>query len=85
MWMRSTGSTLVSQLIDSFVVLFIAFYVGAGWPLSLVLAIGCVNYIYKFTIAILITPILYLIHSLIEKFLGEEVATRLKREAMSAD
>src|SRR5688500_16281644 len=27
-WLRATGSTLVSQLIDSFVVLFIAFYLG---------------------------------------------------------
>ncbi len=27
-WLRATGSTLVSQLVDSFVVLFIAFYVG---------------------------------------------------------
>ncbi len=27
-WLRATGSTLVSQLIDSFVVLFIAFYIG---------------------------------------------------------
>jgi uncharacterized integral membrane protein (TIGR00697 family) len=82
MWMRSTGSTLVSQLIDSFVVLFIAFYIGAGWDMRLVLAIGFVNYIYKFTIAILVTPLLYVIHNIIEKFLGEEIAERLKREAM---
>ena len=82
MWMRSTGSTLVSQLIDSFVVLFIAFYVGAGWSMSLVLAICCVNYIYKFTIAILITPLLYLIHNLIEKYLGKELATKMKEQAM---
>ena len=82
MWMRSTGSTLVSQLIDSFVVLFIAFYIGAGWDMRLVLAIGFVNYIYKFTIAILVTPLLYVFHNIIEKFLGEEIAERLKREAM---
>jgi len=47
-WLRATGSTLVSQLVDSFVVLFIAFYIGAGWDLKLVLVIGLVNYIYKF-------------------------------------
>jgi hypothetical protein len=51
LWLRATGSTLVSQFIDSFVVLFIAFYIGADWSLSLVLAIGVVNYIYKFTVA----------------------------------
>ena len=56
-WLRATGSTLVSQLIDSFVVLFIAFYVGSRinnadgdfvWPFSLVMAVGIVNYLYKF-------------------------------------
>ncbi len=82
-WMRATGSTLVSQLIDSFIVLFIAFYIGAGWDIRLVLAIGCVNYIYKFIVAIIITPLLYLIHNLIEKYLGAEVADRMKKEAMN--
>lgn len=81
-WLRATGSTLVSQLIDSFVVLFIAFYIGAGWDIKLVLAIGFVNYIYKFLIAIIITPLLYLIHSLIDNYLGKELSERLQQEAM---
>ncbi len=58
-WLRATGSTLVSQLVDSFVVLFIAFYIGAGWDLKLVLVIGLVNYIYKFFVAGLFSPILF--------------------------
>ena len=33
-WLRATGSTIVSQFIDSFVVLFIAFYIGAGWSFA---------------------------------------------------
>ncbi len=81
-WLRATGSTLVSQLVDSFVVLFIAFYIGAGWDLKLVLVIGLVNYIYKFTIAVLITPLLYLIHSIIDKYLGKELSEKLQAEAM---
>ena len=51
-WLRSTGSTLVSQLVDSFIVLFIAFKIGNGWSWSTVLAVCVVNYIYKFTMAI---------------------------------
>ena len=82
-WLRATGSTLVSQLVDSFVVLFIAFYIGAGWDLKLVLVIGLVNYIYKFFIAVLVTPLLYLIHSLIDKYLGKELSEKLQKEAMS--
>ena len=61
-WLRATGSTLVSQFIDSFVVLFIAFYIGADWDIVRVLAIGSVNYIYKFIVAVLLTPVIYLAH-----------------------
>ena len=81
-WLRATGSTLVSQLVDSFVVLFIAFYIGAGWDLKLVLVIGLVNYIYKFSIAIIITPLLYLMHALIDRYLGKEISEKLQNEAM---
>jgi uncharacterized integral membrane protein (TIGR00697 family) len=90
-WLRATGSTLVSQFIDSFVVLFIAFYVGSRanasgtdfiWPFKLVIAVGVVNYIYKFLIAILLTPVIYLIHNRIEKYLGHEQAAAMKKAAM---
>lgn len=80
-WLRATGSTLVSQFIDSFVVLFIAFYIGAGWDLKLVLTIGIVNYIYKFFIAVFLTPLLYLIHFVIDKYLGKELSDKLQIEA----
>ncbi|MCZ7612558.1 MAG: VUT family protein [Ignavibacteriaceae bacterium] len=72
---------MISQFIDSFVVLLIAFYLGAGWDLSLVLAIGVVNYIYKFFIAILLTPLLYLLHFLIDRYLGKELSYKLIEEA----
>jgi uncharacterized integral membrane protein (TIGR00697 family) len=81
--LRATGSTLVSQLVDSFVVLFIAFYIGAGWDMKLVLVIGLVNYIYKFFIAVLITPLLYLLHSVIDNYLGKELSEKLQYEAMN--
>ena len=90
-WLRATGSTLVSQFIDSFVVLFIAFYVGTRvnrsgndfvWPLNLFIAVGVVNYIYKFLVAILLTPLIYLGHEIIEKYLGEEQAAEMKKAAM---
>jgi queuosine precursor transporter len=91
-WLRATGSTLVSQFIDSFVVLFIAFYIGTRvnqsgndfvWPFSLFIAVGVVNYIYKFIVAILLTPVIYLVHSIIEKYLGHERAGEMKKAAMA--
>lgn len=89
-WLRATGSTLISQLIDSFVVLFIAFYIGPRvsanqgdpWSFNLVLAICVGNYIYKFIIAIVMTPVIYLVHGIIEKYLGASLAAEMKREAM---
>jgi len=81
LWLRSTGSTLVSQLIDSFVVLFIAFYIGSDWSLKQVLAIGLMNYIYKFGVAVAITPLLYILHNAIDKYLGEEVSEKMIESA----
>lgn len=80
-WARATGSTLVSQFIDSFVVLFIAFYFGANWSIELVLAIGIVNYIYKLSVAVFLTPILYLLHTIIDRYLGKELADKMIEEA----
>jgi uncharacterized PurR-regulated membrane protein YhhQ (DUF165 family) len=84
MWLRSTISTLVSQFIDSFIVLFVAFYLGGNWTLSMVLAIGVVNYIFKFVVALALIPALYGIHALIELYLGKELALRLRQEAIAA-
>ncbi len=81
LWLRSTGSTLVSQLIDSFVVLFIAFYIGAGWDIKLVLGICAVNYVYKLVVALLLTPVLYGVHAIIDSYLGKELAESMMREA----
>lgn len=79
--LRSAGSTVVSQLIDSFVVLFIAFYIGSNWKLSTVLAIGLVNYIYKFLMVFVMVPVLHFTHKLIDRYLGKELADQLKAEA----
>lgn len=81
-WLRATGSTLISQLVDSFVVLFIAFKIGNGWSWQLVLAICLVNYLYKFTMAIILTPLIYLIEAQIDKYLGKETAHNMKQAAM---
>ncbi len=82
MWLRATGSTLVSQIVDSFIVLFIAFYIGQGWTMSFVLAICLFNYTYKFLAAIVLTPVMYFIHNIIENYLGKDLATEMKQAAM---
>lgn len=82
-WLRATGSTLVSQLIDSFVVLYIAFYMlsdpSMRWPLEKIMGVGLINYTYKFAVAIVLTPMLYLAHYLIDKYLGASLSTKMKQ------
>lgn len=84
-WLRATGSTLISQLIDSFVVLAVAFYLLAPaesrWSLAQVASVGIINYIYKFIVAILLTPLIYLGHYMIDRYLGKELAEQLTKEA----
>ncbi len=82
MWLRATGSTLISQLVDSFIVLFIAFKIGKGWSWQLVLAICLVNYTYKFTMAIILTPLIYWAEKWIAKYLGHEITHKMKQAAM---
>jgi hypothetical protein len=81
-WLRATGSTAVSQLLDSFVVLYIAFVLGPQhWPVSQFLAVGTVNYIYKMLAAIALIPLLYVARGMIRGYLGAEESERLHREA----
>lgn len=84
-WLRATGSTFVSQFVDSFIVLFIAFKLGNNWSWQRVLAICLVNYAYKFTMAIVLTPLIYYIERRIEHYVGPETAKRMKRSAMGQD
>ncbi|RSK48747.1 queuosine precursor transporter [Hymenobacter rigui] len=82
-WLRATGSTLISQLVDSFVVLFVAFYVFGNWSFDQVLSVANTNYWYKFAAAILLTPVLYLAHALIDRYLGDEATRELQQEAVA--
>lgn len=84
-WLRATGSTLVSQLVDSFVVLGIAFGIGRGWSWQRVLAIGLVNYSYKATMAIVLTPLIYLVEHKIATYFGADVTHRMKQAAMGKE
>ena len=83
-WLRATASTAVSQLLDSFIVLYIAFVIGPQhWSIPQFLAVGCVNYVYKMSAAIVLIPLLYIARGLIERYLGHAEAERLRKEAAS--
>lgn len=79
LWLRATGSTFGSQFIDTFIVLTVAFYgqLSAGE----IIAISLFNYLYKFLIAVGITPIIYAAHWLMDRYLGHETAEKLRERA----
>ena len=84
-WLRATASTAVSQLLDSFIVLYIAFVIGPQhWSIPQFLAIGTVNYVYKMTAAIALIPLLYVARIGIRAYLGHgeaRAAAATKRRA----
>lgn len=74
-WMRATGSTVVSQFIDSYVVLVVAFYLGGDYSLKWVLQVGTINYVYKLVMAVILLPLLYFLHGVIDRYLGKPDST----------
>ncbi|MFS8428207.1 VUT family protein [Xanthomonas campestris pv. plantaginis] len=81
-WLRATGSTAVSQLVDSFVVIYIAFVLGPQhWSIDQFLAVSTLNYLYKMGFAIALIPLLYLARRAIGAYLGAERAEQLRKEA----
>ena len=67
-WLRSTGSTLISQLIDSYIVLYIGFVLPGTLSFNDFMTIAPTNYVLKIVIAILLTPLIYLGHFIIRRF-----------------
>lgn len=83
-WLRATGSTAVSQLVDSFVVIYVAFVLGPQqWPTDLFLAVSSVNYLYKMLAAVAMIPLLYLMRYGIRRYLGREREQQLRTDAAS--
>ena len=71
----------MSQFIDSFVVIIIAFKIGQNWSWAQVLSVSINNYLYKGIVAILMIPILFLIHKWIENYLGKEKSEEMRYQA----
>jgi queuosine precursor transporter len=79
-WLRSTGSTVISQLIDTFVVLGIAFWLPGKMTTAVFINAALTGYTFKLIIAVVLTPLIYIGHSAIDKYLGDEVSHEVIRE-----
>lgn len=71
-WLRTTGSTIISQLFDSFIVLGIAFWLPGKINSETFISSALTGYTFKLVTAIALTPLIYLGHHLIKKYLAEE-------------
>ena len=76
-WLRSTGSTVISQLVDTFVVLGIAFWLPGKMTTEVFINAALTGYTFKLIIAIVLTPLIYAGHNMVDKYLGEETAQKV--------
>lgn len=83
LWVRATGSTLVSQLIDTVVVAFIGLYLPSllglersdePFTFGMFVNTASSGYAFKFVVALAVTPLLYLAHAIIDRYLGVSAA-----------
>lgn len=79
LWLRATGSTFGSQFIDTLIVLAVAF--AGQLTFQTIIAITLFNYIYKFLIAVFITPLIYIAHWAMDRYLGRQIAEAMIQEA----
>ena len=79
-WLRSTGSTVVSQLIDSFIVTGIAFWLPGKLSFGEFINTAATGYSAKLIIAVLLTPLIYLGHGIIHRYLGEPDSEKITEE-----
>jgi uncharacterized integral membrane protein (TIGR00697 family) len=84
LWLRSTGSTVFSQMVDSIVVLYIGLALPYGWSAQKFASVAVTNYSVKLLVAVLVTPLIYLGHWLIELYLGKTLAEAMAEEAAIA-
>lgn len=73
-WLRATGSTVVSQLIDTFVVQFIAFVIPGKWTVAEFLHNASWGYAFKLLVACALIPLIYAGHFLINKYLKKDIS-----------
>jgi queuosine precursor transporter len=76
LWLRAVGSTVVSQLIDTFVINGIAFGVSGRLTSGQVVELSVTNYGYKFLIAVATVPVIYLGHGIMDRYLRGGGETR---------
>ena len=72
LWLRTAGSTAISQMFDSLAIVGIAFWLPGFLKTEDFLRTAFTNYSYKFIMAIGTIPLIYLAHYAINKILSKD-------------
>ena len=75
LWMRTIGSTLFGQLVDTVVFVFVASIFGV-FPWSLFTTLLVTNYLFKCSVEVLMTPVTYLIVNFLKRAENEDYYDR---------
>jgi uncharacterized integral membrane protein (TIGR00697 family) len=65
LWLRATGSTVLSQAIDSFTVSFV--FLAGNQSLGFITHNAANNYVGKLIMAVLLTPVIYAMHAVFRR------------------
>lgn len=76
LWLRAVGSTLISQLIDTFVINAIAFGIPKKITYAQVVELSVTNYGYKVLIALATIPLVYVGHTAMDRWLTADTGYR---------
>lgn len=71
-WLRATGSTMVSQLIDTFVVQFIGFVLPGKWAFDEFIKNAAWGYTFKLLVALCLIPLIYAGHNAVKRYIDNE-------------
>jgi len=90
LWLRASGSTVVSQLIDTFVVQFVGLHLPyrlgqQGIDFHTFLNSASSGYLFKVAVALAITPLLYIVHGVIDRYLGEAAAEQIVEKVAGSE
>lgn len=88
LWLRSTGSTVISQLFDTFIVGGVGLWLPTllypdkyHFPFDMFVKASLTGYIVKLIIAVALTPLIYAGHFMVDKYLGEKESHKIIEES----
>jgi uncharacterized integral membrane protein (TIGR00697 family) len=75
LWMRTIGSTLIGELVDTVMFVVVASAFGV-FPWSLFLTLTVTNYVFKCGVEVLMTPVTYLVVNVLKRLENEDYYDR---------